>query len=153
MKKATFYFPLMPYCLTGSDNARSHVHSIGGRGGAYPSEKMHKAVISAAEKQKLQEALLPGAEGTWSLAAVTLRGKLPIHSPPAIRARRGSRYFPLPLLVTDEPPGMLMPYPLLCSMNKQPSSELGLVGSFAPLIRKDLGFGWGFVVCFVVGLQ
>ena len=39
---------------------------------AYPGEKTHKAVILAAEKQKLQEALLLGAERTWSLAAVTL---------------------------------------------------------------------------------
>lgn len=38
----------------------------------YTGEKMHKAVILAAEKQKLQEALLSGAEGTWSLAAVML---------------------------------------------------------------------------------
>ena len=39
---------------------------------AYPGEKTHRAVILAAEKQKLQEALLLGAERTWSLAAVTL---------------------------------------------------------------------------------
>lgn len=126
--------------------------SVSGRK-AYHGEKTREAVILAAEKQKLQEALLSGAEGTWSLAAVMLRVKLPIHSSPAISAHRGSRYFPLPLLVTDEPPGMLMPYPLLCSINKKLCSELALVGSFTPLIRKDSGFGWGFVVCFVAGLQ
>lgn len=48
---------------------------------AYSGEEWHTAVILAAEKQKLQEALLSGAQGTWSLAAVTLRVKLPIHSP------------------------------------------------------------------------
>lgn len=39
---------------------------------AYAGEKTYKTVILAAEKQKLQEALLSGAEGMWSLAAVTL---------------------------------------------------------------------------------
>lgn len=72
----------------------------------HSGEEWHKAVILAAEKQKLQEALLSGAEGTWSLAAVTLQVKLPIHSPPATHAHRGSRCSPLPLLVTHKPPGM-----------------------------------------------
>lgn len=76
---------------------------------AYSGEEWHKAVMLAAEKQKLQEALLSGAEGTRSLTAVTLRVRLPIHSPPAIHAHGGSRCSPLPLLVTHEPPGMLMP--------------------------------------------
>lgn len=80
---------------------------------AYAGEKTYKAVILAAEKQKLQEALLSGAEGMWSLAAVTLRVKFPIHSPPAIHAHQGFRYFPLPLLVTAEPQRMLMPYSFL----------------------------------------
>lgn len=97
---------------------------------AYSGDKSHKAVILAAEKQKLQEALLSGAGGTGSLAAVTLLGvKLSIQSPPAIHARRSSRYSPLPLLVTHEPPGMLMPHPLPCSTNKKLCSELGLVAS------------------------
>lgn len=120
---------------------------------AYSGEEWHRAVILAAEKQKLQEALLSGAEGTWSLAAVTLRVKLPIHSPPAIHAHWGPRYSPLPLLVTQEPPGMLMLYPLPYSMNKKLCSELGLAGSLTAIIRKDSEFGWGFVVCLVVGLQ
>lgn len=120
---------------------------------AHSGEESHKAVILAAEKQKLQEALLSGAEGTWSLAAVTLQVKLPIHSPPAIHAHRDSRYSPPRLLVTHESPEMLMPYPLPCSMNKKLCSELGLVGSLTPIIRQDSGFGWGFVVCLLVGLQ
>lgn len=47
---------------------------------------------------------------------------------------------------------MLMLYPPLCSRNKKLCSELALVGSFASVIRKDVGFGWGFVVCAVAGL-
>jgi len=39
-------------------------------GKVYPGEKTRKAVISAAEKQKLREALLSAAEGPWGLAAV-----------------------------------------------------------------------------------
>lgn len=119
----------------------------------YSGEEWHKAVILAAEKQKLQEALLSGAEGTQRLAAVTLQVKLPIHSPPAIRAHWGSRCSPIPLLVTHEPPGMLMLYPLPCSMNKKLCSELSSVGSLTAIIRKDSGFGGGFVVCLVVDLQ
>lgn len=46
---------------------------------------------------------------------------------------------------------MLMLYPLLCSMNKKLCSELALVGSFASVIRKDLGFGRGLLSVLLQG--
>lgn len=105
MKKATFLFFLDGLvCQALTMLLAMCTASMPGRK-AYSGEEWHRAVILAAEKQKLQEALLSGAEGTWSLAAVTLRVKLPIHSPPAIHAHWGPRYSPLPLLVTQEPQG------------------------------------------------
>lgn len=65
----------------------------------------------------------------------------------------GPQIFPPPSACHSRAPGMLMLYPLPYSMNKKLCSELGLAGSLTAIIRKDSEFGWGFVVCLVVGLQ
>lgn len=72
MEKATFSFPSLPYFSAGPDNAQPPVPSIPVWKAGVPTGKMHKAVIWAAEKQKLLQALLSGARETRSLGAVML---------------------------------------------------------------------------------
>lgn len=156
LKKAIFYFPLMPYCLAGCDNARCHVHSI------------HVWKEGVRWWKDVQDCHL-GCRETKAPGGTAVRSRRDVepcscHAPSEVPYSLAScypcssglqifPYFPLPLLVTAEPQRMLMPYSFLWNMNKKLCSKFCLGGSFTPLIRKNSGFAWGFVVWFVAGLQ
>lgn len=148
-----FVFPWCPIVCQALTTARCHMHSIHAwkegvlwwrvAQGCHPGCRETKAPGGTAVRSRGDmepRSCHPLSEAPYSLASC---------HPCSLRLQ----IFPPPSICHSWVPRDANAIPLPCSMDKKLCSEVGLVGSLTVVIRKDPGFGWGFVVCLVVGLQ